>query len=91
MLSSEGLTILPATTQDDVVDPVGVVLHRSDIGLFAAVAVPYSDDSVSPGRVKPVEVRVVLQRIHSSSVLPLGLISDHERHLKIDQSKRPLV
>lgn len=42
----EGLTVLATTTEDNVIDPVCVVLHGLDVRLLLVLAVPDANDRV---------------------------------------------
>ena len=74
--SDRQLTISAITAEDDVVDPVSVVLHRLHEGVPPVVAVPYPDDGVSACSVQPVHGRVELQGIDGRPVAHLHLISN---------------
>lgn len=76
------LTVLAAAAQHDVVDPVCVVLHGLDVRVALVLAVPYSDDGVSAGRVEPLQVWVILQGVDGGSVMLLDLITDHKGYLE---------
>jgi hypothetical protein len=74
-------TILSPAAEDNIVDPVRMVLHGLDIGLFEVSGVPYSDDGVSSGRKQTLLVRIVLQRVDSRAMAFFRLLPYNERHL----------
>lgn len=74
-------TILSTTAENNIVDPVRVVLHGLDIGILEVSGVPYSNDGVSSCRKQTLLVRVVLQRVDSGAMAFFRLFSYNERHL----------
>lgn len=76
------LTVLAATAQHNVVDPVSVVFHGLDVWISLVLAVPYPNDGVTAGRVKPLQVWVILQRVDRRAVKLFHLITDNKRYLE---------
>lgn len=81
------VTVFSPTAEDDIIDPVSVMLHRLPVVVLGTLAVPYSDDTVSSSRIEPAEVWIVLKGVDPRSVVPLHFISYDEGDLDIAKTK----
>ena len=74
--------VLPATAEDDIIDPVSVMLHGLEVRLLV-LNIPDPDDAVPACTVQPLEVVVVLEGVDPGPVAPLALLADDEGDLNL--------
>ena len=61
--------------------PICVMLHGLEVRVLRISDIPNSDDGISTRSVKPVQVGIVLKRVHPGPVTSLTFLSDDKRHL----------
>ena len=58
------------------------MLHGLEVRVLRISDIPNSDDGISTRSVKPVQVGIVLKRVHPGPVTSLTFLSDDKRHLQ---------